>query len=686
MMKRAIKVTLLSTFLFAASSGLTSCGKSSPLTLRILNSEDYIYINEDDPTALPDMVEQFKAYVRKNYPQYAGVDVVYNTSDTNETIYSEIQTGKSNYDLINVSEYMAQKIVTGNFAVPLYRHNGASYEDPADYDKISNYQQFASPTIKNRLDRMVATPRVPNEEGVYVEVERPLKDYAVGYMWGTLGILFNPTYSVFQSRGIDADTVMRDLQVYDSLWSVDGISKYDGTISIKNSMRDTYAIGLFYAFRDDFKAYYEAYEEVKEDPTSTEEEIAEALAIYQAKFEQLFNSSDQATVNAVADALAELKKHIFGLEVDSGKEDIITQKIGINVAWSGDAVFSMDQADEKGTTLYYSIPKYGSNIWSDVWVMPNCARSDQQYELAHIFLDFLSDPYYAAQNMDYTGYTSFVGGDDILELVRDYYDMRTDEIYEEVEGEYYSVYAVDEVAEEIYAIDYPDFYKDLHDPEIATHDDAKDPLPLYYFIPYVNEDEEEIDEPADYADLMAEGHNDIVPFRDEEGEVVYDSIGGEDVIRQKLYGNLTIVDETDEYAVDLTYFFKDTLYTTAADKYGDELAEMDLDDIVLYEDRDMVFYTTEYFVQEDNYSVGRQFFCQYPDQDTINRCAIMKDYGTNNEFVLKMWENFKSDPLPVWAIVTFAVIGAGVLGLSGYFIYNASMKKHLRKKRKKVEE
>ena len=75
------------------------------------------------------MVDQFKAYIKENYPQYGDIEVVYDTSDTNETLYSELQTGKSNYDVINVSEYMAQKIVSGNYAVPLYRHNGASLKE-----------------------------------------------------------------------------------------------------------------------------------------------------------------------------------------------------------------------------------------------------------------------------------------------------------------------------------------------------------------------------------------------------------------------------------------------------------------------------------------------------------------------------------------------------------------------------
>lgn len=113
-MKKVYKTLLLTPMILVCASGLTSCNKSNGLTLRILNSEDYIYLGEDDGEK--DLVDQFIDYIEENYPEYHGVSIVYDTSDTNETIYSEIQTGKSNYDLINVSEYMAQKIISGGFA------------------------------------------------------------------------------------------------------------------------------------------------------------------------------------------------------------------------------------------------------------------------------------------------------------------------------------------------------------------------------------------------------------------------------------------------------------------------------------------------------------------------------------------------------------------------------------------
>lgn len=685
-MKKINKILLLSPIFLAMSSGLTSCGSNDvaeKFTLKIINSEDYIYLNEGDPDAPADMVDQFKAYVRdladrgEIDSKYKNVEVVYDTSDTNETLYSELQTGKSDYDLINVSDYMAQKMVSEGLVVPLLRE-GESRED-----KLANYMSYASPTLRGRLDNITAPIYSewvddPDHPGEKVHKYAKLEDYAVGYMWGTLGILFNPEYKAFSSY--EVSEVIEDMHYsFSSLWN----TKYNGSISIKNSMRDTFAAGLMKAYEEDFVSLKAKLDDGTYDVDTY---MAEYAKVFNGEKENNFN----VVVNNVQNSLNSLKNNIFGLEVDSGKQDIVTGKIGVNLAWSGDAVYSMDQAEdgnlvgENQSTLYYCVPELGSNLWFDTWVMPkNDNRSEERRELALMFLDFMSDPANASQNMDYTGYTSFIGGGDILELVRDWYDIRTDEIYEEVEVkqynyEYYQVYAVhdDEVEEnkDFFALDYPDFMKD-------THDATKDEYLLYYFVPYSYVDEstgEEVpvDEPESVEDLLDEEHSHPV-LVDEE--------------TQKKYGDLTIVDrelepeEVLEYdIVDLSYFFNGTL-----------------DGSDYEEDVDTIFYSDSYYARTEdgepytfvdgevehlNNSVGRQFFTQYPDEATITRCAVMKDFGENNKLVMKMWEEFKSDPLPTSSLVIFIVIIASGIALGAIIITNKILVKRIRKKRIRKEQ
>lgn len=563
-------------------------------TLRILNMEDYIYITDElNGYTAPDLVKQFETYIKANYPEYQNVKVIYDTTDTNETLFNELQTGKSLYDLVCPSDYMIQKLITQDMLTKL------------DRSKIPNYVTYCSKKIGKYLDDISAINSITNEECY-------LKDYSVGYMWGTLGILFNPTYSKIK---VDIEEMVQDMKSWDVFWN----KKYKKTISIKDSMRDTYAAALMYTFDDELSELRSQY-------------LSSSISLdeYKSKITEIFNRSDKDSIKKVSSSLAKLKKNIFGLEVDSGKEDIVTGKIGMNLAWSGDAVYSMDQADNAELVsepfeLYYSIPDNGGNIWFDGWVMPKLdsgKRSAAQYELAHLFLNFISDPINAKQNIDYTGYTSFIAGDNVLELIRDWYDVRTDIIY-----------LKDEESEEYF-------------------DD------VIYFDPITNE-ETSVD------------FNDVHFLKDADSEFdnvkLYGVIEGEDnvLLEQTFNERLVLPDEAE--IVDLTYFFEGTL-----NEY-----ENGIDDI---------FYSTCYhpFFNEDgtrNISVGRQFFTQYPDEECINRCAVMKDYGKDNDAILKMWENFKSDPLPAWAITLFI---CEIVLIAGGIIFYFSQKRirvYLRKNR-----
>ncbi|MCD8194880.1 MAG: extracellular solute-binding protein [Coprobacillus sp.] len=593
--KKCAKIAFI-TLILGSSFSLASCNSaaSGEQTLRLLNWEDYIY--EQDISSgytAEDLVDQFIDYVKDDYPN---VRVVYDTTDTNETMYNELMTGKSQYDLICPSDYMMQRMLAADLLEPIY---------PSE--NIPNYNHYASPTIRERLDEITTVNTVTGEE-------ESLADYAVGYMWGTLGILFNPEYSGFKS---EEGQVYEDMKSWSVLWNED----YKKTISIKDSMRDTYAAALMYTFDEELTYWRSQYTSGLIDSDKYNEELT-----------KIFNRCDQDSIDLISDSLDSLKKNIFGLEVDSGKEDIVTGKIGINLAWTGDAVYSMDQADDPEQVsnpfeLCYAIPENGANIWFDGWVMPkNENRSDDQYELALLWLDFISDPDNAAQNMDYIGYTSFIGGDSVLELVRDWYDYRTDLIY----------------------------YNEDFDDDV---DDEK--YEYYDYVYYLDDDNEEVE--VDYLDCHFEEDSDpdfnpvlYAVFEDgtEAGEIGY-------------YNDRLIL-PADIEEVDLSYFFKGTL-----EEYSSE---------------DMIFYSDEYLPygtdEEDNISVGRQFYTQYPDEETIIRGAVMQDYGDNNELVLKMWEEFKSDPLPTWAIIVFVVEIAAIVGV---LIWYFASRKHRENVRKKIK-
>ena len=545
---------------FFAPSRAAEIGSGSQ-TLRLLNVEDYIYEKDpEDEGAAKNLIHQFEDYASEL--GYTNVHVSYATTDTPESMFNELKISQDSYDLICPSDYMIQKLIVNDMIEPMH----------IDEEHMPNYFQNAS-SIKDRLDNISAT-NATTKEVCY------LKDYAVGYMWGTLGILFDPEYG-----GRDAETTIEDMQDWSVLWNPD----YKGISSIKDSVRDTYAIGLLHALNDDFEENGETvlgFESLmkKYDNGNNPDYDAET---FNAEFSELFNKCDNATLEKVRKSLTKLKGNVFGMEVDSGKQDIVTGKIGINFAWSGDAVYSMEQAEEeKDLELYYSIPNTGSNLWMDAWCMPKSnQRSDAQRELAELFLDFLSIPEYTAQNMDYTGYTPFTGGNEILDLAREWYDIR-----------------------------------------------------------YNAETEE---------------FNDSIPTAEE-------------------------IAEKGLQKVVLSYFFGGTL----TDGEGNPLsAEDELAACTFYSDCYLPNAETdeEGNIVGGNRAVGREFFCQFPDENTLARCAVMRDFGAQNEAVLKMWEKFKTDTLPVWAIVLFVVELSLFAAFGLYFLVGKRVKYTLRRRRKEEQ-
>ena len=108
----------------------------------------------------------------------------------------------------------------------------------------------------------------------------------------------------------------------------------------------------------------------------------------------------------------ELKPNISGWEADFGKEMMTKNKTWLNLTWSGDAVWAIEEADAVGVELDYTVPCEGSNIWYDGWVIPRYARN---VKAASYFINYLCQPSVALRNMDAIGYVSAVATPEIME-------------------------------------------------------------------------------------------------------------------------------------------------------------------------------------------------------------------------------------------------------------------------------
>ena len=353
---------------------LTACGPTADYTLVVYNWEDYIATGEDEDGEKTDtsVIEDFQEYFKETH-EGKTIKVKYKRFSTNEEMYSKITVSKFKADLICPSDYMIQKMMKADLL------------EEINFNALPNYSTYGSPYMKDLLEKNGWTK------------------YVIPYMWGTMGFTYNPTNN---------PDLVNDTQSWEILWS----NKYAGKMTVKDSVIDTYFTAVLHVYKDELATLRNQYQSK-----------AITAAKYNEEITKIFNRCDDVTLGKVETALNELKRNIKGLEVDDGKNDIVTGKILVNLAWSGDAVYSLDQAEESKVYLNYTVPNEGSNIWVDGWVMPK----GSQVELAQEFLNFLCKPSIAAKNMDFIGYTSAIAGDEIWDLVNEWYAAdEKDEDYE----------------------------------------------------------------------------------------------------------------------------------------------------------------------------------------------------------------------------------------------------------------
>jgi len=136
------------------------------------------------------------ADIIKDFEKETGIRVIYETYDTNESMYAKLKPGNSSYDVAFPSDYMIERMINENML------------EKIDMKNVPNF--------KNIDDKFKGFEFDKNDE------------YCVAYMWGTVGILYN------------TEMVDDDVESWDILWD----EKYAGQIYMYDSMRDTFGAAL----------------------------------------------------------------------------------------------------------------------------------------------------------------------------------------------------------------------------------------------------------------------------------------------------------------------------------------------------------------------------------------------------------------------------------------------------------
>ena len=192
-------------------------------------------------------------------------------------------------------------------------------------------------------------PNIKNIGKTYLEKSEefdPGNLYSVPYCWGTVGILYNKT---MVDEPIDS-------------WSVLWDEKYKDNILMQDSVRDAFGVTLKY--------------------------LGYSL-----------NSTDLDELTAARDMLIRQKPLVQAYVIDQVRDKMIGNEAAIGVIYSGEAIYTQ----QENADLEYVIPKEGSNIWIDSWVIP---KNAQHKENAEKFINFLCRPDIALMNFEYITYST----------------------------------------------------------------------------------------------------------------------------------------------------------------------------------------------------------------------------------------------------------------------------------------
>ncbi|WP_310604764.1 extracellular solute-binding protein [Anaerosporobacter sp.] len=170
--------------------------------------------------------------------------------------------------------------------------------------------------------------------------------YSVPYCWGTVGILYNKT---MVDEPIDS-------------WSSIFDEKYKNNILMINSVRDAMGISLKY--------------------------LGYSL-----------NSTDKTELEEATKLLIAQKPLVQSYVVDQVRDKMIGNNAAIGIIYSGEAIYTKRENPD----LEYVVPKEGSNIWIDGWVIP---KNSENKENAEKFINFLCRPDIALLNFEYITYST----------------------------------------------------------------------------------------------------------------------------------------------------------------------------------------------------------------------------------------------------------------------------------------
>lgn len=223
----------------------------------------------------------------------------------------------------------------------------------SSYDVICPSDYMIQKMIENNLLAEINWDNVPNAKAnigkqYYDQAKSfdPKNQYSVPYCFGTVGILYNKT---MVTEPVDS-------------WSILWDEKYKDSILMQDSVRDAFMVAL------------------KKNGYS-------------------MNTLDTKELENAKNDLIAQKDLVQAYVVDQVRDKMIGNEAALGVIYSGEAIFTQRENEN----LEYVIPKEGTNIWIDCWVIPKNCQSKNNAEK---FINFMCRADIALKNFEYITYST----------------------------------------------------------------------------------------------------------------------------------------------------------------------------------------------------------------------------------------------------------------------------------------
>lgn len=222
----------------------------------------------------------------------------------------------------------------------------------SNYDVVCPSDYMIQKMIENDLLAEINFDNIPNVKNIgeqYFEQSKgfdPENKYSIPYCFGTVGILYNKTM------------VDEPIDSWDVLWD----EKYADNILMQDSVRDAFMVAL-------------------------------------KRLGYSMNTTDEAQVKEASQTLIDQKPLVQAYVIDQVRDKMIGNEAAIGVIYSGEAIYTQRENPD----LEYVIPKEGTNVWIDSWVIPKNAKNKENAEK---FIDFMCREDIALKNFEYITYST----------------------------------------------------------------------------------------------------------------------------------------------------------------------------------------------------------------------------------------------------------------------------------------